>query len=125
MSRHENHVSKAIIDCAFKIHKMYGPGLLENFYEEVLCMELIDQNLKVEKQKPISVFHEGKKVEIAYRIDLLVEDQIIVELKAIERTLPIHRAQLMSYLRLSEKKIGLLINFNSLLLKDGLERIVI
>lgn len=121
----ENKISKAIVDCSFRVHKTLGPGLLENIYEHCLEHELKKQNLNVERQKAQSVNYDGLFFDLGYRLDLLVEDKIIVELKAVEKILPVHKAQMMTYLKLSQKNIGLLINFNVSLIKDGIQRIVL
>ena len=115
-------IGKQIIDAAFQVHKALGPGLLESSYEACLVMELILRGLKVEQQKALSVFYKGKKLDVGYRLDLLVENEIIIELKAVEKLLPIHEAQLISYLKLSGKKLGYLINFNVTLIKKGIAR---
>jgi GxxExxY protein len=121
-----NDITGKIIDAAIKVHKLYGPGLLESAYEQILIYELItNKNLDVEAQKHLPIIHEGQKIESAFRIDLLVENKVIVELKAQDKILPIHQAQLMTYLKLSQKRLGLLINFNVSLLKDGIKRIVL
>jgi len=120
----ENEIAALIIESAFKIHRLYGTGLLENAYKQILVYELVTKyGLKVEKEKTIPILHEGIKIEAGYRLDLLVSDRVIVELKAAEKILPIHEAQLMTYLRLSGKRLGLLVNFNTRLLKDGIKRI--
>lgn len=122
----ENAVSANILDSAFKIHRLYGPGLLESAYEHLMCYELAQvQNLKVERQKTLPIIHENVKIDAGYRLDLVVENCVIVELKCVESVLPIHQAQLMTYLRLSNIRLGLIINFNSRMLKDGIKRIVL
>jgi GxxExxY protein len=119
-----NQVSGSIIGAAMKMHSALGPGLLESAYEACLVYELRKRGLKVESQLPLPVLYEGVKVEAGYKIDLLVEDAVIVELKTVERVLPVHQAQLLSYLKLSGKRAGLLINFNVPHLRDGIKRIV-
>lgn len=120
----ENEITALVIESAFKIHRLYGAGLLENAYKQILVYELETKlGLKVEKEKTIPILHEGIKIDAGYRLDLLVSDRVIVELKAAEKILPIHEAQLMTYLRLSGKRLGLLVNFNTRLLKDGIKRI--
>lgn len=122
----ENEIASRVIDSAFRIHRLYGAGLLENAYKQILVYELVKKHgLKVEKEKTIPILHEGIRIEAGYRLDLLVSDCVIVELKAAERILPIHEAQLMTYLRLSGKRLGLLVNFNTRLLKDGIKRIAL
>jgi GxxExxY protein len=112
-----------IIGCAMKVHTVLGPGLLESAYEACLCYELTKAGLKVEQQKPIPLIYEEVKLDCGYRLDLLVEDRIIVEIKAVESLSPIASAQLLTYLKLYNRKIGLLINFNVLHLRDGIKRI--
>ena len=119
-----NKLSSTIIGAAIEVHKAMGPGLLESAYEECLCYELEGLRIAFERQKPLSIQYKGHAIECAYRIDLLVENAIVVELKAVDRIEPVHQAQLLSYLRLSEKKLGLLINFNVPVLKDGIIRLV-
>jgi GxxExxY protein len=121
-----NKTAEKILDSAFKIHKQYGPGLLESAYEHLLVYELTrNQKLKVEAQKVLSLVHEGEKIDAGYRIDMLVNDCVIVELKCIEKLLPIHEAQLITYLKLSNVRLGLLMNFNTRLLKEGIRRIIL
>lgn len=120
----ENEISKIILDCCFKIHRELGPGLLESVYEEVLSHEITKQGLRCERQVPIPVVYETVKMEIGFRADIIVEHKVIIELKSIEAVLPVHKKQLLTYLRISGLKLGLLINFNEELLKDGLTRIV-
>lgn len=120
----ENEISKLVLDCAFKVHKILGPGLLESAYEECLCYELKKNNIQFERQKSLPVIYDDLKLDCGYRIDILVDKKVIVELKAVDNFTEIHTAQLLTYLKLSECKLGLLINFNSVLLKDGIKRIV-
>ena len=115
-------IGKQIVDAAYCVHKILGPGLLESAYEACLVMELILRGFNVERQKALPVFYKGKKLDVGYRLDLLVENEIIIELKAVEKLLPIHEAQLISYLKLSDKRLGYLINFNVTLIKDGIVR---
>ena len=115
-------IGKQIVDAAYCVHKTLGPGLLESAYEACLVMELILRGLKVERQKALPVFYKGKKLDVGYRLDLLVENEIIIELKAVKKLLPIHDAQLISYLKLSDKRLGYLINFNVTLIKEGIVR---
>ena len=119
-----NSLSNCIIGAALRVHNELGPGMLESAYEACLMYELIDQGLNVERQKPVPVVYRGRRLDCGYRIDLLVEDALIVEVKAIERLEKVHSAQLRSHLRFSERKLGLLINFNVKSLRDGLKRIV-
>ncbi|MCL6494002.1 MAG: GxxExxY protein [Ignavibacterium sp.] len=120
----ENDISKIIVDCCFKIHKELGPGLLESVYEEVLSYELIKCGLKIERQKGIPVVYDDLKMELGFRADIIVENKVIIELKSIEAIAPVHTKQLLTYLKLTGLKLGLLINFNEALLKDGIKRIV-
>lgn len=109
---------------AIEVHRRLGPGLLESAYEACLAFELHDRGLKIEQQKPLPVVYREVNLDCGYRLDLVVEDSVIVEIKAIEQLLPIHDAQLLSYLRLASKNVGLLINFHVRLLKNGVKRIV-
>jgi len=120
----ENEIAKIIVDAAFQIHKRLGPGLLETVYEVVLAHVLNKRGLKVEKQVPVAIVFDGIKFNEGFRADLIVEDKVIVELKSVEKVLPVHKKQLLTYLRLTDKKLGLLINFGSELIRDGISRIV-
>lgn len=120
----ENEISKIIVDSAIKIHRVLGPGLLESVYEAALAYELEMHGLRVVKQQPIQVVYEGVHLEVGFRADLIVNDKVIVEVKSIEALAPIHGKQVLTYLRLADKHLALLINFNVELLKDGLRRIV-
>jgi GxxExxY protein len=117
-----NQVTEQIIGAAIAVHRALGPGLLESTYEACLVYELMQQGLKVEAQKPLPIVYREVKLDCGYRLDLLVEGTVIVELKSVDRLAPIHTAQLMSYLKLSGCKVGLLINFNETLLKNGIVR---
>jgi GxxExxY protein len=119
-----NEISGQVVDAAMKVHSALGPGLLENAYEACLEHELNKRGLRVERQVELPVVYDGVQIDLGYRLDLVVEGAVIVELKAVEKIAPIHEAQLLSYLKLSNKKIGLLINFNVLHLKDGIKRMV-
>ena len=119
-----NQISGAIISAAMKVHSALGPGLLESAYEACLIYELQKEGFDVKSQLPLPVVYEGVKVDAGYRIDLLVEDTIVVELKTVERLLPVHQAQLLSYLKLSGKRAGLLINFHVAHLRDGIKRLM-
>lgn len=119
-----NKITETIIGVAIGIHKALGPGLLESAYEACMVYDLIQSGLKVEQQKPLPVIYREVKLECGYRLDLLIESEVIVEIKSVEKLLPIHKAQLMSYLKLSDCKVGLLINFNVEVLKDGIQRVV-
>ncbi len=115
-------LTSKIIGAAIEIHSVLGPGLLESTYETCLIYELQLRQLKIEHQKPLPVFYKDVMLDCGYRLDLVVENQVIVEIKSVSNIAPIHEAQLLSYLKLSECKIGLLINFNVKLLKDGITR---
>ncbi len=117
-----NEISEKIIGAAIQVHTTLGPGLLESTYEACLKYELQKRGLKVLSQLELPVVYDGMKIDLGYRLDLLVEDAVIVELKAVTAIAPLHEAQLLSYLKLSGKRLGLLINFNVKLLKDGITR---
>ena len=120
----ENEISRIVFESALKVHKTLGPGLLESAYEECMFYELKKSNLKVEKQKALPLIYEEVKLDVGYRIDIIVEDKFIVEIKSVEALNDVHLAQLLTYLKLSDCKLGLLINFNVKLLKDGVRRVV-
>ena len=119
-----NNLSSKIIGAAIEVHKALGPGLLESAYEECICSEFNHQHLSFERQKPLPVIYKGIKLDCGYRLDIVVEDAIILELKSCEKIEPIHRAQLLTYLKLSGLSLGLILNFNSPVMKDGIVRIV-
>ena len=119
-----NEISRRIIDAAIQVHKKVGPGLLESVYRECLIYELKKRGLKVETEVLVPIMYDGVPLKSPLRLDLIVEGEVIVELKAIDDVLGVHRAQLLSYLRLANKKLGLLLNFNVVLLKHGIHRIV-
>ncbi len=123
MTREE--VFKQVLDCAFKVHSALGPGLLESAYEECLCYEIRQSGLFVEKQKPLPLVYNEVRLEVGYRIDLMVENQVIVEIKSVELLNEVHLAQVLTYLRLSDCKLALLVNFNVLHLKNGIKRIIL
>ena len=120
-----NLITKEIIGAAIEVHKQLGPGMLESAYEECLCYELSLRGLKVERQEPIPVVYKEIKLDCGYRTDLLVENEVVVELKAQDVILPVHEAQILTYLRFANKKIGLLINFNVTVLKNGIRRFIL
>lgn len=122
---HINLLTEEILRCAFKVHSALGPGLLESSYKECLFYELIKSDLIVEKEKPLPLVYEEVKLEIGYRIDLLVENKVIIEIKAVEALNDVHIAQVLTYLKLSGCKVGLLLNFNTSSLKNGIKRLVI
>ena len=117
-------ITRRIIGAAIEVHKHLGPGLLESAYESCLAFELAERSLVIERQKPLPLKYKEVELDCGYKLDLVVEDAIIVELKAVDQLLPIHDAQLLSYLRISGKSVGLLINFHVRVLKHGLKRIV-
>lgn len=119
-----NEITRRIIGCAIEVHKALGPGLLESAYEECLVYELQKAGLQVLRQKPVPVIYKEIHLEQGYRIDLLVEGLVVVELKSVEILNPVHEAQILTYMKFAEKKIGLLINFNVLVLKDGIRRFI-
>lgn len=119
-----NDITGGIIGAAIQVHKTLGPGLLESAYEACLVYELTQRGFKVEQQKPLPIIYGPVKLDCAYRLDLLVEDKVIVEVKAVDQLLPIHQAQLLSYLKLSGCELGLLINFNVQALKQGIHRLI-
>ena len=120
----ENVLTERIIGCAIEVHRNLGPGLLESVYEECLCYELSQIGLRFERQVHLPVTYKGIKLECGYKLDLVVEDSVVVELKSSGDLSPVHQAQLLTYLKTSNKKVGLLINFNAQLLKNGLKRVV-
>jgi len=120
----ENEISKIIFECGLRVHKSLGPGLLESAYEECLYYELTKSGMNVEKQKGLPLVYEEVKLECGYRIDLIVNNKVIIEIKAVEALNDIHLAQILTYLKLSGCKLGLLINFNTVLFKNGVRRVV-
>jgi len=120
----ENQITEKIIGAAIEVHKALGPGLLETAYEECLCYELKHLGLDFKRQLPLPVVYKNVKLDCGYRLDIVVENMIIVELKTVEKLMPIHEAQLLTYLKLTNKTVGLLLNFNVPLLRDGVKRIV-
>jgi len=120
----ENELSKIIVDLAYKVHTKLGPGLLESVYEEILYFELTKLGLSVERQKGIPVLWDDLKMELGFRADLIIENKVIIELKSVEIIAPVHPKQLLTYLKITGIKLGLLINFNEALIKNGITRIV-
>ena len=120
----ENAIAKEIVDAAYRIHTTLGPGLLESVYHAVLAYELAQRGLRTVSQQAIPVVYGTIRIDIGFRADLIVEDQVIVEIKSVEVLAPVHKKQLLTYLRLADKRLGLLINFNAALIKDGITRIV-
>ncbi len=122
---HETGLTKLIIGLAIEVHQQLGPGLLESAYEECLCYELKQGGLAYVRQAPLPIVYKDVRLDCGYRLDLVVERQVIIEIKSVERLLPIHDAQVLTYLRLSGCRIGLIMNFNTAMLKDGLRRLVL
>jgi GxxExxY protein len=119
-----NRITEQVIGAAIEVHRHTGPGLLESVYEECLCYELSQLRLSFQRQVPLPVSYKGVKLDCGYKMDVVVDDAVIVELKTVERTLPVHTAQLLTYLKLSGKQVGLLMNFNEAVLRRGLKRLV-
>lgn len=117
-----NQITEKIIGCAIEVHKSLGPGLLESAYEECLSFELLKAGLKIERQKPVPVVYKDIKLDCGYRMDLLVENTVIIELKTLDAFNPVHEAQILTYMKFGNKVVGLLINFNVTLLKNGIKR---
>ena len=125
LPKETEEIASKIIDAAIAVHKTLGPGLLEKVYEVCLCHELVKRGLSVQRQVNVPIVYDGLSFEEGYRIDILVEDQIIIELKAAENYNPVWKAQVLSYLKVTGKRLGLLINFNVPLLKDGVQRVIL
>jgi len=124
MNEDSGDLTRRIIGAAIEVHRQLGPGLLESAYEECLCYELSLRRLAFERQKPLPIDYKGLRLHCAYRLDLIVDDKVIVEIKAMDGLLPIHTAQLLTYLKAAGKELGLLINFNVPILRSGIKRIV-
>ncbi len=120
----ENEISKIVLDASIKVHKALGPGLLESAYQACLAYELKKRNLLVEIEKPLPLIYDKVEMEVGYRVDILVEKKVILEIKSVKKLDEIHLAQILSYLKLSNTKLGLLINFNVTFLKNGFKRVV-
>jgi len=120
----ENEIAKIIVDVAFQIHKRLGPGLLESVYEVILAHELKKRGLRVKRQVPVPIVFDEIKFDEGFRADLIVEEKVIVELKSVEKVSRVHKKQLLTYLRLADKRLGLLINFGAGLIRDGISRVV-
>jgi hypothetical protein len=119
----ENELSKIIVDVSYKIHQRLGPGLLESVYEAILFHELSKKGLKIERQKPIPVIWDGIYLDIGFRSDLIVENKVIIEIKSVEQISNVHLKQLLTYIKITDLKLGLLINFNEALFKNGIKRV--
>ena len=120
----ENDIAKSIVDVCFKMHNKYGPGLFESVYEEIFSYELMKINMPFKRQQAIPLVHEEIKLEIGFRADFIIDDKVIIELKSVELLAPVHYKQVQTYLKLTNIKLGLLVNFNVNLIKDGIHRIV-
>lgn len=120
----ENELAKIIVNCCYKIHTSLGPGLLESVYEEILSYELKKENIQIKRQQGIPVIYDDVKMELGFRADIIVEDKVIIEIKSVESIAPVHQKQLLTYLKISGMKLGLLVNFNEALIKYGIHRIV-
>jgi GxxExxY protein len=127
MARPGEHdlLTQRVIGFAIDVHRQLGPGLLESAYEECLCFELKDNSLPFKRQVPLPVVYKSVRLDCGYRLDVVVQDQVILELKTVERLVPIHEAQMLTYMKLSGIRTGLLLNFNSAVLKDGIRRLVL
>ena len=124
MNMTENELSRIVFDCALKVHKHLGPGLLESAYEECLFYELKKTGLDVQKQKPLPLVYEEVRLDVGYRLDIILENKLILEIKSVDSLNDIHFAQLLTYLKLTNCKLGLLMNFNVTLIKNGIKRVV-
>ena len=124
-TEHDNKLAEKILDAAFIVHRELGPGLLESVYETCLCDLLVEQGLQFTRQQTIPVHFRGRDIDAGFRSDLIIEDRVLIELKAVEKLIPLHEAQILTYLKLSKINLGLLLNFNTKLLKHGIRRIVL
>jgi GxxExxY protein len=120
----ENEIATIIVDCCYKLHTALGPGLLESVYEEVLAHELIKRNVPMKRQESVAVVYDGLRIDMGFRADIIVDDKVIVEIKSVEALARVHYKQLLTYLKLSNLRLGLLVNFNQALIKDGIKRVV-
>ena len=120
----ENEISKIVFDAALKVHQNLGPGLLESAYQDCLYYELKKSGLQIEKEKPLPLIYEDVKLEVGYRVDILIENKLVIEVKSVEALNDIHLAQVLTYLKLSNCRLGMLINFNVTLIKNGIKRVV-
>lgn len=120
----ENDIARIIVDVAYHVHRALGPGLLESVYEVALAYELKERGLRVERQVPVPIAYRKLRFDEGFRADLIVADNVIVELKSVEKTLPVHKKQLLTYLRLADKRLGLLINFGEEVIRSGVSRVV-
>ena len=120
----EERIGKNVVEAALKVHSVLGPGLLENAYQACLAHELVQSGLEIEHEVGLPVYYQGNTLDVGYRIDLWISRKVIIEIKAVERLMPIHKAQLLSYLKLSKCKLGFLLNFNVVHMRDGIKRVV-
>jgi GxxExxY protein len=120
----ENEIAKAAVDAAYRVHTTLGPGLLESVYQRTLAHELTKRGLQIVCEQPVPIVYDGVKFDEGFRADIVVEDRVILELKSVETIAPVHKKQLLTYLRLADKRLGLLINFGEALVKDGITRVV-
>ena len=120
----ENRIAKLVVDAAIEVHRNLGPGLLESVYQRCMLHELTLSGLRVQCETMLKGHYKGLELDINYRMDMVIEGKVVLELKAVEKLLPVHHAQLLSYLKLSNKKLGMLVNFNEVLVKDGIKRVV-
>lgn len=120
----ENEIAKQVVDLCFKIHTQYGPGLFESVYEEIFCYEWSKKNIPSVRQHPIPLIHEEIKMDAGFRADVIIDNKVVVELKSVELLAPVHYKQVQTYLKLTGCKLGILVNFNVALIKDGIHRIV-
>ncbi|MEO6537492.1 MAG: GxxExxY protein [Ferruginibacter sp.] len=122
--KRENELSKIVLDICFRVHKLYGPGLFESVYEEIFCFEIAKENILFERQKAIPLIHQTIKLDAGFRADLVIENKLLLEFKSVELLADIHYKQVQTYLKLTNLKLALLINFNVVYLKDGIKRII-
>jgi len=120
----ENEIATKLIDICFNLHNEFGPGLFESVYEELICYELMEEEISFVRQKPIKLRYKNIELDVAFRADIIIENKVILEIKSIETIVPVHKKQVITYLKLADMKLGLLINFNVNLLKEGIFRIV-
>jgi len=124
LDRSENELATIIVDAAYRVHSLVGPGLLESAYQAMLAHELKKRGLQIETEVPVPVFYDSLQIELGFRADIIVENKLIIELKSVEKVLPVHTKQLLTYLRMTDKRLGLLINFGETLIKTGITRVV-
>ena len=120
----ENEIATIVVDAAYKVHVALGPGLLESIYEVVLCHELRKRGLRAERQVPVAIEYDGIRFDEGFKADIVVEDKVVLELKSVENVLPVHHKQTLTYIRLMDKRLGILMNFGEVRIKDGISRIV-